>query len=129
MLFRGEEEGVDAEPSRVLSRARIDQNRAVSLKRDLESVRESNGRAQVDLDFGGRHLQYERFYMGPAFVVRSHNSRECDWQEIDKYVDALLASYGPGPILNSGIAAPSEATAPPESAAECTDAPPQVPAK
>ena len=76
-------------------------------------------------DFGGRHLQYERFYMGPAFVVRSHNSRECDWQEIDSYVDALLTSYGPGPILNSGIAAPSEATTRAESAA----APPQVPAK
>ena len=53
-------------------------------------------------DFGGRHLQYERFYMGPAFVVRSHNSRECDWQEIDGYIDALLASYGPGPLLNAG---------------------------
>jgi 4-hydroxyphenylacetate 3-monooxygenase len=53
-------------------------------------------------DFGGRHLQYERFYMGPAFVVRSHNTRECSWQEIEGYVDGLLASYGPGPLLNLG---------------------------
>ena len=54
-------------------------------------------------DFAGRHLQYERFYMGPAFVVRSHNSRECRWQEIESYVDQLLASYGPGEILNRGL--------------------------
>ncbi|MBM3518886.1 MAG: hypothetical protein FJX56_13705, partial [Alphaproteobacteria bacterium] len=53
-------------------------------------------------DFGGRHLQYERFYMGPAFVVRAHNSREIDWAEIEKYADDLLASYGPGPLLNPG---------------------------
>jgi 4-hydroxyphenylacetate 3-monooxygenase len=80
-------------------------------------------------DFGGRHLQYERFYMGPAFVVRSHNSRECDWREIDEYVDALLASYGPGPILNSGTAAPAKTAATSETATECQDALPQVPAK
>ena len=54
-------------------------------------------------DFGGRHLQYERFYMGPAFVVRGHNNRECAWDEILEYVDDLLGSYGPGPILDRGI--------------------------
>jgi 4-hydroxyphenylacetate 3-monooxygenase len=70
-------------------------------------------------DFGGRHLQYERFYMGPAFVVRSHNSRECDWQEIDSYVDTLLASYGPGPLLNAGI--PAEGTKQTEVAEVVTD--------
>jgi len=53
-------------------------------------------------DFAGRHLQYERFYMGPAFVVRSHNSRECDWRDIETYVDELLSSYEPGDLLNSG---------------------------
>ena len=54
-------------------------------------------------DFAGRHLQYERFYMGPAFVVRSHNSRECRWDEIESYVDQLLASYAPGELLNRGL--------------------------
>jgi 4-hydroxyphenylacetate 3-monooxygenase len=54
-------------------------------------------------DFAGRHLQYERFYMGPAFVVRSHNSRECRWGEIESYVDQLLASYEPGALLNRGL--------------------------
>jgi 4-hydroxyphenylacetate 3-monooxygenase len=56
-------------------------------------------------DFGGRHLQYERFYMGPAFIVRSHVSRETSWQQIEAYVDQLLSSYGPGDLLNRGILA------------------------
>ena len=33
-------------------------------------------------DFAGRHAQYERFYMGPAFVVREHVGRETSWDEI-----------------------------------------------
>ena len=50
-------------------------------------------------DFAGRHLQYERFYMGPAFVVRGHNSRECPWNEIDEYVCELLDRIKPGNLL------------------------------
>jgi 4-hydroxyphenylacetate 3-monooxygenase len=53
-------------------------------------------------DFGGRHAQYERFYMGPAFIVRSHVSRETAWKKIESYVDDLLTSYGAGEILNRG---------------------------
>jgi 4-hydroxyphenylacetate 3-monooxygenase len=45
-------------------------------------------------DFAGRHAQYERFYMGPAFIVRSHNNRECGWGKIQSRIDGLLASYG-----------------------------------
>lgn len=48
-------------------------------------------------DFGGRHLQYERFYMGPAFVVRGHVSRESDWSLFEGKVDDLLGRYGPEP--------------------------------
>ena len=44
-------------------------------------------------DFAGRHSQYERFYMGPAFIVREHVGRETDWAEIEDFTDALLASY------------------------------------
>ena len=55
-------------------------------------------------DFAGRHMQYERFYMGPAYVVRSHNHRECDWGSVLEYVDELLQSYGPGPMLDKGAA-------------------------
>jgi 4-hydroxyphenylacetate 3-monooxygenase len=45
-------------------------------------------------DFAGRHSQYERFYMGPAFIVREHVGRETDWDEILDFTDGLLASYG-----------------------------------
>ncbi len=45
-------------------------------------------------DFAGRHAQYERFYMGPAFVVRLHNARECPWGDFDGMLDGLLGSYG-----------------------------------
>lgn len=55
-------------------------------------------------DFAGRHAQYERFYMGPAFIVRSHNNRECGWDEIQGRIDGLLASYG-GDIDKTAAAA------------------------
>src|SRR5882757_902574 len=45
-------------------------------------------------DFAGRHAQYERFYMGPAFIARGHNNRECGWDDIQDRIDALLGSYG-----------------------------------
>jgi 4-hydroxyphenylacetate 3-monooxygenase len=53
-------------------------------------------------DFAGRHLQYERLYMGPAFVVRGHNNRECPWSDIDDYVGSLLDRIEPGRILDDG---------------------------
>jgi 4-hydroxyphenylacetate 3-monooxygenase len=55
-------------------------------------------------DFAGRHLQYERFYMGPAFVVRGHTNRECPWADIDDYVGSLLARIEPGALLDRGLA-------------------------
>jgi 4-hydroxyphenylacetate 3-monooxygenase len=54
-------------------------------------------------DFAGRHLQYERFYMGPAFVVRGHNSRECPWHEIEEYATELLDQIEPGDLLDRGL--------------------------
>lgn len=63
-------------------------------------------------DFAGRHLQYERFYMGPAFVVRGHVSRETDWSEFEDPLDALLDTIEPGPLLNKGIEAPKGAARP-----------------
>ncbi len=55
-------------------------------------------------DFAGRHAQYERFYMGPAFIVRGHNNRECEWQEIQARIDGLLDSYG-SDLTGTGAAA------------------------
>ncbi|MDH3688273.1 MAG: hypothetical protein OEU36_02155 [Gammaproteobacteria bacterium] len=56
----------------------------------------------IGTDFAGRHMQYERFYMGPGYVVRGHNSRECPWSEVDDYLDGLLGSYDIGPVLHQG---------------------------
>jgi 4-hydroxyphenylacetate 3-monooxygenase len=44
-------------------------------------------------DFAGRHFLYERFYLGPAFIVRGHNYREAPWQEMLGMVDRMLSSY------------------------------------
>jgi len=47
----------------------------------------------VGSEFAGRHLQYEKFYAGASFIVRSHAFRECPWKEFDDIVDGLMASY------------------------------------
>jgi 4-hydroxyphenylacetate 3-monooxygenase len=47
----------------------------------------------VGSEFAGRHLQYEKFYVGATFTVRAHNYREADWPGFHKVVDDLLASY------------------------------------
>jgi len=52
-------------------------------------------------DFAGRHAQYERFYMGPAFVVREHIGRETDWDAVLRPLDDLLASYDVGGIAET----------------------------
>ncbi len=54
-------------------------------------------------DFAGRHAQYERFYMGPAFVVRIHNARECPWSQFDATLDGLLGSYDTGEVVDRGV--------------------------
>ena len=57
-------------------------------------------------DFAGRHAQYERFYMGPAFVVRIHNARECPWSQFDATLDGLLDSYDTGEVVDRGVESP-----------------------
>ncbi len=44
-------------------------------------------------EFGGRHVQYEKFYAGPAFLVRSYNYREAPWAGFDSIVETLMAQY------------------------------------
>jgi 4-hydroxyphenylacetate 3-monooxygenase len=44
-------------------------------------------------DFAGRHMQYEKFYAGPAFVMNSYSYQTGPWQDWAALVDALLASY------------------------------------
>ena len=43
-------------------------------------------------EFGNRHTQYENFYAGASFVVRSHSARYAPWEEFDEIVDGLMDS-------------------------------------
>ena len=45
-------------------------------------------------DFAGRHMQYEKFYAGPSFVMNSYSYGTGPWGEWSGLVDDLLASYG-----------------------------------
>lgn len=44
-------------------------------------------------EFASRHWQYERFYAGPPYVVRSHSYREAPWDEFRDRVNDVLNSY------------------------------------
>ena len=43
-------------------------------------------------DFAGRHMQYEKFYAGPGFVMNSYSYGTGPWEEWAGLVDDLLAS-------------------------------------
>jgi 4-hydroxyphenylacetate 3-monooxygenase len=47
----------------------------------------------VGSEFAGRHLQYEKFYAGAPFIIRSHSFREANWGAFDKLVDDVMAGY------------------------------------
>jgi 4-hydroxyphenylacetate 3-monooxygenase len=47
----------------------------------------------VGSEFAGRHLQYEKFYVGATFTLRAHNDREAPWADFHRIVDDLLGSY------------------------------------
>ena len=44
-------------------------------------------------DFAGRHMQYEKFYAGPAFAMNTYSYHDAPWKEWAGSVDGLLASY------------------------------------
>lgn len=44
-------------------------------------------------DFAGRHMQYEKFYAGPAFAMNSYSYFDAPWGEWAGSVDELMASY------------------------------------
>jgi 4-hydroxyphenylacetate 3-monooxygenase len=50
----------------------------------------------VGSEFASRHLQYEIFYNGAAFVTRGHAYETFDWSKGAALVERMLASY-PGP--------------------------------
>ena len=44
-------------------------------------------------EFAGRHLQYEKFYAGPNFVVTSYSYLNAPWDDFDGLVDNILDGY------------------------------------
>ena len=44
-------------------------------------------------DFAGRHMQYEKFYAGPGFVMNSYSYLAAPWHDWTAPIDELLASY------------------------------------
>ena len=44
-------------------------------------------------EFAGRHMQYEKFYAGPGFVVTNYSYLNAPWDELDGLVDGILDSY------------------------------------
>ncbi len=44
-------------------------------------------------EFAGRHIQYEKFYAGPGFVVTNYSYLNAPWDELDGIVDNILDSY------------------------------------
>jgi 4-hydroxyphenylacetate 3-monooxygenase len=58
----------------------------------------------IGSEFGSRHLQYEMFYSGPAFVTRGNSFRFFDWDNVTGFVDEFMGSYG----LSKGTKRPDE---------------------
>ncbi len=58
-------------------------------------------------EFASRHVQYEMFYAGAAFVTRGHSYRTFDWTACKGMVDALMASE-PTPGTETSASAAAE---------------------
>jgi 4-hydroxyphenylacetate 3-monooxygenase len=44
-------------------------------------------------EFAGRHLQYEKFYAGPGFVMNTYSHLTAPWKNWTGAADELMASY------------------------------------
>jgi len=69
-------------------------------------------------EFGNRHAQYENFYAGASFVVRSHSSRYAPWDEFRGIVDGLLKTIdfpeaAPAPVASGQEESPPPRKEPP----------------
>ena len=47
----------------------------------------------VGSEFAGRHIQYEKFYAGPGFVMNLYSFLNCPWDELGEIVDGLMSGY------------------------------------
>ncbi len=50
----------------------------------------------IGSEFAGRHIQYERFYAGPSFVVTNYSYLNAPWDAFDGLVDDILEGYDAG---------------------------------
>ena len=48
----------------------------------------------IGSEFAGRQEQYEKFYAGPPFVVKTRMAMQYDYAKSYELVDAALAGYG-----------------------------------
>jgi 4-hydroxyphenylacetate 3-monooxygenase len=44
-------------------------------------------------DFAGRHMQYEKFYAGPGFVMNSYSYLSAPWTDWTGPIDEFMAGY------------------------------------
>ena len=47
----------------------------------------------IGSEFAGRHEQYEKFYAGAPFIVKTHAHRTYDWSKCTDLVDYALSGY------------------------------------
>ena len=47
----------------------------------------------IGSEFAGRHEQYEKFYAGAPFIVKTHAHRTYDWDKATSLVDYALSGY------------------------------------
>ena len=47
----------------------------------------------IGSEFAGRHEQYEKFYAGAPFIVKTHAHRTYDWSKATDLVDYALSGY------------------------------------
>jgi len=47
----------------------------------------------VGSEFAGRHIQYEKFYAGPGFVMNLYSFLSCPWDDLGEIVDGLMSGY------------------------------------
>ena len=50
-------------------------------------------RFRLGSEFGGRHMQYEKFYAGPAHVMNLYSFFHCPWGEFKGLVEEILSGY------------------------------------
>ena len=54
-------------------------------------------------EFAGRHMTYEKFYVGASFILRHHNFREAPWAEFHSRVEQFMGSYDVPPAALKAV--------------------------